>query len=106
MSEQLTAIQRTTLNIIREGVRDGRPVTFRDIANRRGVSVNAVSQCVQSLAKKGLLTLGNGKSRGIRLTEPSPLERARGLLVRFGREVADPPSELAADIEKFLQEAT
>jgi SOS-response transcriptional repressor LexA len=97
MSEPLTAIQKETLDIIREGIRDGRPFSFREIAARRDVGVNAVHGTIKALRKKGYIRVEAGKSRGIRLTEPSPLERAIKLL-KAG--VGANP----ADIDAFLKE--
>jgi Mn-dependent DtxR family transcriptional regulator len=99
MSEPLPRAQQETLNIIRRYARNGTSPTFREIASERDVAVNAVAQCVRALARKGFVTLGGGKSRGIRLTEPSPLERAIKLL-KAG--VGANPE----DIDAFLKETS
>jgi SOS-response transcriptional repressor LexA len=87
-----------TLTARRRGVIEGRMPTVRELGRLMGISSpNGVCGHLRALSKKGLLTFEGRKSRGIRLTEPSPLERAIKLL-KAG--VGANPE----DIDTFLRE--
>jgi SOS-response transcriptional repressor LexA len=98
MSEPLTTRQQEVLDYLRACRAREHTPSYRDVQKHLGMkSVNGAATHIRALASKGLLTFGGGKSRGIRLTEPSPLERAIKLL-KAG--VGANP----ADIDAFLKE--
>lgn len=84
----LTARQQQILDWIREQIDlMGRPPTRAEIAAALGFrSINAAEEHVQALARKGMLILTPGSSRGIRL----PGVREEGLPV-IGRVAAGQP---------------
>jgi SOS-response transcriptional repressor LexA len=107
MSEPLTPRQQEVLDYLRAcRVREHAP-SYRDVQKHLGMkSVNGAATHIRALASKGLLTFGGGKSRGIRLTEPSPLERATTLLRRTWESGELEVGQLAADIDAFLKETS
>ncbi|MEY2897901.1 MAG: hypothetical protein RL669_2170 [Pseudomonadota bacterium] len=76
----LTARQQEILDFIRSTLADsGAPPTREEIARAFGFrSINAAEQHLQALARKGLIELLAGTSRGIRLSEA--LRSARALV--------------------------
>ncbi|MDX1669632.1 MAG: repressor LexA, partial [Limnobacter sp.] len=65
----LTARQQQVLDLIREQIaRFGRPPTRAEIARELGFrSANAAEDHLQALARKNVISLESGTSRGIRL---------------------------------------
>ena len=73
---ELTARQQEILSLVRQHIADtGFPPTRAEIAARRGFrSANAAEEHLKALARKGVLELTSGASRGIRLLlMPDPL---------------------------------
>ena len=68
---KLTARQQQVLDVIKASIdRTGMPPTRADIARVLGFkSANAAEEHLKALAKKGVIELLTGTSRGIRLTE-------------------------------------
>ena len=68
---KLTARQGQVLDVIRQYVADtGYPPTRADIAKELGFkSANAAEEHLRALARKGVIEIIAGASRGIRLTE-------------------------------------
>jgi repressor LexA len=66
----LTARQQEILELIRQHIKDtGFPPTRAEIAGKLGFrSANAAEEHLKALARKGVLELTSGASRGIRLT--------------------------------------
>ena len=71
MSDQLTARQQEILQLIRDTVEhEGRPPTRAEICTAFGFrSPNAAETHLRALAAKGVITLEEGRARGIRLME-------------------------------------
>ena len=69
--KELTARQTEILNLIRQHIEEtGFPPTRMDICHALGFkSPNAAEEHLKALAKKGVITLTSGASRGIRLTD-------------------------------------
>jgi repressor LexA len=90
MPERLTVRQRQVLDLVRERIEDsGMPPTRAEIAVALGFrSANAAEEHLRALARKGVIELLPGASRGIRLKEP-PREAAGLPLV--GRVAAGRP---------------
>lgn len=90
MPDKLTARQRQVLDLVREHIEDsGMPPTRAEIATALGFrSANAAEEHLRALARKGVIELVPGASRGIRLKE-SPREAAGLPLV--GRVAAGRP---------------
>ncbi len=76
LMSKLTARQQEILDLITASVRElGYPPTRAEIAARLGFrSANAAEDHLQALARKGVITLTPGASRGIRIAE-APRER-------------------------------
>lgn len=68
-SPKLTARQQQILDLVRESIaQTGSPPTRAEIANELGYrSANAAEEHLQALARKGVIELVGGTSRGIRL---------------------------------------
>ncbi|MDI4631568.1 transcriptional repressor LexA [Pelomonas sp. V22] len=68
-SPKLTARQQQILDLVRESIaQTGAPPTRAEIANELGYrSANAAEEHLQALARKGVIELVGGTSRGIRL---------------------------------------
>src|SRR3990167_2177929 len=68
-SPKLTARQQQILDLIQSAIaRTGAPPTRAEIANELGFkSANAAEEHLQALARKGVIELVSGTSRGIRL---------------------------------------
>jgi repressor LexA len=100
MEEELTPRQAEVLALIRETVsRTGLPPTRTELARRLGVrSANSAELLLRALARKGVITLIPGASRGIQLTDV--VEAEAGLPV-VGRVAAGAPVLAAAHIEEW-----
>lgn len=72
MTDNLTARQRQVLELVREHIEEsGMPPTRAEIATALGFrSANAAEEHLRALARKGVIELVPGASRGIRLAEP------------------------------------
>ena len=77
-SPKLTARQQEILDLIRHTIAStGAPPTRAEIATMLGFkSPNASEEHLKALARKGVIELVSGTSRGIRLKSPSRLARA------------------------------
>ncbi|MGE5308083.1 MAG: transcriptional repressor LexA [Deltaproteobacteria bacterium] len=97
--EPLTAKQKEILGFIRERVmRDRLAPTIREIGVRFGFSsTGTVRDHLEALARKGYLTLGRQKARGIELDQ-----RLFGLPI-VGRVAAGEPKLAEQDIEGYLE---
>lgn len=75
MTEKLTTRQQEILDFIRlTQQEEGRPPTRAEICTAFGFkSPNAAETHLRALANKGVITVENGRARGIRLTEASGL---------------------------------
>lgn len=73
--QKLTARQEQILNLIRDAIQNtGFPPTRAEIANELGFrSANAAEEHLQALARKKVIELTPGTSRGIRLCNPPRL---------------------------------
>ena len=71
---KLTARQQQILSLIQSAIANtGAPPTRAEIATELGFkSPNAAEEHLQALARKGVIELVSGTSRGIRLRQPSP----------------------------------
>ncbi|MDD3355009.1 transcriptional repressor LexA [Zoogloea sp.] len=98
MSEQLTPRQQEILRLIRDTVeQEGRPPTRAEICTAFGFrSPNAAETHLRALAAKGVITLEEGRARGIRLME------ALGLPL-IGRVAAGSPILAAEHIQGRYQ---
>ena len=98
MSDQLTARQQEILQLIRDTVEhEGRPPTRAEICTAFGFrSPNAAETHLRALAAKGVITLEEGRARGIRLME------ALGLPL-IGRVAAGSPILAAEHVEGRYQ---
>jgi repressor LexA len=90
MRDKLTTRQRQVLDLVREIIQDsGMPPTRAEIATALGFrSANAAEEHLRALARKGVIELVPGASRGIRLKETS--RQAAGLPL-VGRVAAGRP---------------
>lgn len=95
---QLTARQHQVLDLIRRHIDDtGYPPTRADIARELGFrSANAAEEHLRALARKGVIEMTAGTSRGIRLNGDS------GIPV-VGRVAAGNPLLAAEHIERHVQ---
>jgi repressor LexA len=84
MAENLTARQRQVLELVRERIEDsGMPPTRAEIATALGFrSANAAEEHLRALARKGVVELLPGASRGIRLQDAAPEEEGLPLVGR------------------------
>ncbi|MBI4692726.1 MAG: transcriptional repressor LexA [Gammaproteobacteria bacterium] len=100
MTEGLTSRQAEILALIRQTLAEtGMPPTRAEIAARLGFrSANAAEEHLRALARKGVLELLPGASRGIRLTAAA--REASGLPV-VGRVAAGQPILAAEHIEEY-----
>jgi len=76
--QKLTARQEQILNLIRDAIQNtGFPPTRAEIANELGFrSANAAEEHLQALARKKVIELTPGTSRGIRLCDPAQLRQS------------------------------
>lgn len=114
MAIKLTPRQAQILDLIRETVqRSGRPPTRAEIAKAFGFrSANAAEDHLKALARKGMIQLSAGTSRGIQLLDqpaehipaPAALERATAslLLPIVGRVAAGSPILAAEHVEREI----
>ncbi|GHA13451.1 transcriptional repressor LexA [Oceanisphaera arctica] len=98
----LTPRQSQVLEIIKEHIQQtGMPPTRAEIAQTLGFkSANAAEEHLKALAKKGVITMMPGTSRGIRLTEEE--EEALGLPL-IGRVAAGEPILAQQHIESHYK---
>jgi len=99
----LTPRQQQILDLIRRQLaQTGRPPTRAEIAETFGFrSINAAEQHLRALARKAVIELLPGSSRGIRLLEPAAedLEEQVGLPL-IGRVAAGSPILAAEHVER------
>lgn len=104
MNTRLTARQEAILEFIRERIQQGLPPTRGDIAEAFGfASRSAAEQHLRALADKGVISLNEGRARGIQLheaTEPKARQSAR--LPLIGRVAAGQPILAQEHIESHL----
>jgi len=98
----LTARQQQILDLIRRHIEDsGYPPTRAEIAAELGFkSPNAAEEHLRALARKGVIEMTSGTSRGIRLVE----ETVTGLPL-VGRVAAGEPVLAIENIETYLDVA-
>jgi repressor LexA len=86
MIDNLTERQRLVLDLIRQHLREtGVPPTRAEIARHLGFrSVNAAEDHLRALARRGVIELTRGRSRGIRLLGDADGERPAVAAVRGG----------------------
>ncbi|MGO4999611.1 transcriptional repressor LexA [Oceanisphaera sp. W20_SRM_FM3] len=98
----LTLRQSQVLDIIKDQIQQtGMPPTRAEIANILGFkSANAAEEHLKALAKKGVITMMPGTSRGIRLIEEEPEEMGLPLI---GRVAAGEPILAQQHIESHYQ---
>ncbi len=104
MAEKLTQRQQDVLNLIRQHINDtGMPPTRSEIAKALGFkSANAAEQHLRALAKKGVIKMVAGASRGLQLTDQEePLKEEQGLPV-IGRVAAGSPVLAQQHIEEHV----
>ena len=93
---KLTDRQQQILELIQNAIeRSGAPPTRAEIAAELGFkSANAAEEHLQALARKGVIDLVGGTSRGIRLKSDTlrAINHSRGLLQ--GRQFSLPPSSI------------
>lgn len=67
----LTVRQRQCLDYIKYRIAFDFPPTVRELADELDVHVNAITQLLRRLERKGYITIGAFQARAIQLTEPS-----------------------------------
>lgn len=99
----LTPRQSQVLDIVKEHIQQtGMPPTRAEIARTLGFkSANAAEEHLKALARKGVITMMPGTSRGIRLVEEEELEDAG--LPLIGRVAAGEPILAQQHIESHYQ---
>jgi len=102
MQGKLTARQRQVLDLVREHIEDaGMPPTRAEIAASLGFrSANAAEEHLRALARKGVIELVPGASRGIRLRDAA--QESSGLPL-VGRVAAGRPILAEEHIEGHYQ---
>ena len=98
-STSLTARQQQILNLIKQHIDEtGYPPTRAEIATQLGFrSPNAAEEHLRALARKGMIEMISGASRGIRLLDEQPAG-----LPLIGRVAAGDPVLAAENIEDYL----
>jgi repressor LexA len=98
----LTPRQQQILDLIKQHIDDtGYPPTRAEIANKLGFkSPNAAEEHLRALARKGVIEMISGTSRGIRLLE----EEQPGLPL-IGRVAAGEPILAIENVEDYLEVA-
>ena len=98
-STSLTARQQQILNLIKQHIDEtGYPPTRAEIATELGFrSPNAAEEHLRALARKGMIEMISGASRGIRLLDEQPAG-----LPLIGRVAAGDPVLAAENIEDYL----
>jgi len=99
--KRLTARQLEVADYIRDYCREHRiPPTRAEIADALGfASANAAQEHLRTLARKGVLELRHGASRGIRLLEPDDRDSAGGIPL-IGRVAAGAPLLAVEHVER------
>ena len=99
----LTPRQQKILNLIKQHIEDtGYPPTRAEIATELGFkSPNAAEEHLRALARKGVIEMISGTSRGIRLL----LEEEPSGLPLIGRVAAGEPILAVENIEDYLEVA-
>lgn len=100
----LTPRQKQILELIKQHIENtGYPPTRAEIANELGFkSPNAAEEHLRALARKGVIEMISGTSRGIRLL----LEEEQSGLPLIGRVAAGEPILAVENIEDYLEVAT
>jgi repressor LexA len=96
-SPKLTPRQQQILDLVQSAIeRTGAPPTRAEIAAELGFrSANAAEEHLQALARKGVLELVSGTSRGIRLKSDTLRSLAEARLSQFGKQYMLPLPSLA-----------
>lgn len=96
-SPKLTARQQQVLDLVQSAIeRTGAPPTRAEIASELGFkSHNASEEHLQALARKGVIELVGGTSRGIRLKSDTLRALAEARLAPFGKQYMLPLPSLA-----------
>ncbi len=96
-SPKLTARQQQVLDLVQSAIeRTGAPPTRAEIASELGFkSHNAAEEHLQALARKGVIELVGGTSRGIRLKSDTLRALAEARLAPFGKQYMLPLPSLA-----------
>lgn len=94
---KLTARQQQILDLIQSAIANtGAPPTRAEIANELGFkSANAAEEHLQALARKGVIELVSGTSRGIRLKGNALRATLSSSLASIGEKVASGVAQLA-----------
>ena len=96
-SPKLTPRQQEIFELIQQAIATtGAPPTRAEIANQLGFrSANAAEEHLQALARKGVIELVGGTSRGIRLKSDTLRALAESRLAPFGKQYMLPLPSLA-----------
>ncbi len=96
-SPKLTARQQQVLDLVQSTIeRTGAPPTRAEIAAELGFkSANAAEEHLQALARKGVIELLGGTSRGIRLKSDTLRALAEARLSQYGKQFSLPLPHLA-----------
>ena len=96
-SPKLTARQQQVLDLVQSAIaRTGAPPTRAEIAAELGFkSANAAEEHLQALARKGVIELVGGTSRGIRLKSDTLRALNEARLSQFGKQFSLPLPSLA-----------
>jgi len=96
-SPKLTARQQQILDLVQSAIeRSGAPPTRAEIAAELGFkSANAAEEHLQALARKGVIELVGGTSRGIRLKSDTLRALNQARLSQFGKQFMLPLPSLA-----------
>jgi repressor LexA len=96
-SPKLTARQQQVLDLVQSAIeRTGAPPTRAEIAAELGFkSANAAEEHLQALARKGVIELLGGTSRGIRLKSDTLRALAEARLSQYGKQFSLPLPNLA-----------
>jgi repressor LexA len=91
-SPKLTARQQQILDLVQSAIeRTGAPPTRAEIAAELGFkSANAAEEHLQALARKGVIELVGGTSRGIRLKSDTLRALNEARLEPFGKQYSCP----------------
>ncbi len=96
-SPKLTARQQQILDLVQSAIeRTGAPPTRAEIATELGFrSANAAEEHLQALARKGVIELVGGTSRGIRLKSDTLRALNEARLSQYGKQFSLPLPSLA-----------
>jgi repressor LexA len=96
-SPKLTARQQQILDLVQSAIeRTGAPPTRAEIAAELGFrSANAAEEHLQALARKGVIELVGGTSRGIRLKSDTLRALNEARLAQYGKQLSLPLPSLA-----------